>query len=245
MRASSEWRETKPARCTPARSGSSNACFSGSAGTVTPWQLAQNRSAWHVEQRSRADAARVPCSRSQSPSWTTWVVGMSALVVEVLVAAVAVARARTRLGARGSSDTPPSAGERDRSCRGCRGGSARTRPCARVTCVLCSNFRFAMSRSHRLAHVLEAVAVAAVVRVVRLLVAAAGTSCSPGCRACRRRRSTSLDAAVALAAVDALVDVRVCGNGFRLRSLDAEHARARAERRDEHREEEQPDARAS
>ena len=52
--ASSEWRDTKPARCTPARIGSSKASFSGSAGTVRPWQPAQNFSAWHVGQRSRA-----------------------------------------------------------------------------------------------------------------------------------------------------------------------------------------------
>ncbi len=45
VRASSEWRETYPARWTPSRSGSSNAIFSGNAGVVRPWQPAQNLSA--------------------------------------------------------------------------------------------------------------------------------------------------------------------------------------------------------
>ena len=72
---------------------SSKASFAGSAGTVpSPWHDAHCRSVWQLAQRSRALAARVPCSRIQSPSCTRWSSGRRALGGEVDVASIAVAQ---------------------------------------------------------------------------------------------------------------------------------------------------------
>src|SRR6185436_11229663 len=51
--------------------------FHGSVGTVTPWHLLHDRSSWHVAHKSRSLAARTPCSRTKSPSCTTWLSGIT------------------------------------------------------------------------------------------------------------------------------------------------------------------------
>ena len=97
VRASSEWRALKPARWTPARSGSSNAIFSGSMGTVCPWHPPQNFCAWQVAHSSPDEKARLPCSWSQSPSWATWLDGRTSSPRMSLWQLVAVARLRELL----------------------------------------------------------------------------------------------------------------------------------------------------
>jgi len=59
-RASSAWRDANPARWTLGRNGSANRVAAGSAGTVWPWQLAQNDCLWQLSHRSPDDAARAP-----------------------------------------------------------------------------------------------------------------------------------------------------------------------------------------
>ena len=91
-RASSAWRDTKPARWTLGVIGSAKFAVAGRTATVLPWQSAQNFALWHDSHRSPDDAARVPCSRSQSPSCARWVCGQRARVFEIAVAGVARAR---------------------------------------------------------------------------------------------------------------------------------------------------------